>query len=204
MKQKHLVSLTAVLIGAALIGLAGWGFSRPAMASAERSDSQQLSYKAGRLHKTDDGRRGEKGKLDSHREGRDREQEDGHGTPSSGSTSTTAGATTTTVGATTTTVGATTTTARSTTTTTQATTTTTQPVTTTTQPPSTTSTTAINAAALFSSLCSSCHGGVQIRSTLTASDILTKITTGSMSGYVASLNPAQKSALATYVAGGGR
>ena len=204
MKKKRHVTLTVVLTAAALIGLAGWAYARPAVASPGHAGSEAGSFRAHRvldhgLHRL----KGEDGR--SRLEGREEESGDRED-----STATTGRVTTTTApGATTTTTQSTTTTTQpaATTTTTQATTTTTQPPsTTTTQPPSTTTTVAIDSAALFSTNCRSCHGpnGTPIGSSLTAAQILAKITTGSMSGYASSLSSAQKSALATYVAGGGR
>jgi mono/diheme cytochrome c family protein len=199
--------LAVVLIGMAVVGLAAWGFARPAVASAERARSEGKSF--GARHKAD-------GKLHrlagehafSRAEGRDEESDDHEsddresdesesdesgGSPTGGLTTTTiaeagAGATTTTTGATTTTTQA-------------------PATTTTTQAPATTTTTAINAASLFASLCARCHSpsGTQIRSSLTAVQISPYLDTGgSMSSYASSLDAAQKSALATYVAGGGR
>ena len=186
MKKKRYVTLAVVLTGAALVALAGWAYARPALASPRHSGSEAESIKVRRvvdhgLHrlKEEDGH--------SRFEGRDKESDD-----RDDSTTTTGRVTTTTA------VGATTTTIEPTTTTLPA------PTTTTTQPPSTTTTAAINAAALFSTYCSGCHGPTPISSSLTASQILTKITSGSMSGYASALSAAQKSALATYVAGGGR
>jgi hypothetical protein len=201
LKKKRYLALGAVLVGAAVVALASWGYARPADASPARAQSEQKSFNT--RNRADDGLRHlreEHGSL--HFEGRDNESDDrGDNTTSGGGVTTT-----TTAGSTTTTTGATTTTTQATTTTTQATTTTTQKTTTTTQPPITTTTTAaINAKPLFASYCS-CHtpGGTTIGSTLTAAQILTKITTGSMNGYASSLSSAQKSALANYVAGGGR
>ena len=216
MIKKTRLVMAVVLIGAAIAGLAAWGYARPAIASPERARSEGKFFGA-RNHAADELHRLKKEHGRSHSEGRDEESDDGESddresddrdgvTTTLGglTTATTAGATT--GGVTTTTTGATTTTTGATTTTTGATTTTTQrATTTTTQAPTTTSTTAINAAPLFSSLCASCHGanGRQITSTQ-AGSILTEITTGSMSGYASSLNSAQKTALANYVAGGGR
>jgi mono/diheme cytochrome c family protein len=214
LKKKRYITLAAVLVVAALVGLAGWGYARPALASAKGAHSERKSSDA--RNAAHDGLHRLKAEDDFfHFEGRDKEsgeESDDRGDSEAATgevtTTTTGGPTTTTTSGatTTTTVGATTTTtARATTTTTQATTTTTQATTTTTQPPATTTTTAaINAASLFSTYCRSCHGSTPISSTLTAAQILTKITTGSMSGYASSLTSAQRTALAGYVAGGGR
>ena len=213
MKKKRRLTLAVVLIGMAVVGLAAWGYARPAVASPGHARSEGKSFNA--RHDTADELHRLRREHDSSRsEGRDEESADresddrGDSTTGGVTTATTAGATTTTTGATTTTTGATTTTTGATTTTTGATTTTTpRATTTTTQAPATTTTTAINAASLFSTLCARCHGpsGTQIRSTLTASQISTYIGTGgSMSSYASSLNAAQKTALANYVAGGGR
>jgi mono/diheme cytochrome c family protein len=218
--KKRSLILAVVLIGAAVAGLAAWGYARPAIASPERARSEGKSF--GARNETADKLHGLKGRHGfSHSESRDEESDDRESddrddvtvtpgglttTTTAGATTTTTGATTATTGATTTTTGATTTTTGATTTTTGATTTTTQRATTTTTQ-ATTTTTAINAASLFSALCARCHGpsGTQIRSTLTASQISTYIGTGgSMSSYASSLNTAQKTALANYVAGGGR
>jgi mono/diheme cytochrome c family protein len=199
--------LAAVLIGMAVVGLAGWASARPAVASPESVKAAKKYFATrsdagGRVHRL----RGEHGSFRF--EVRDDESDDREFDDRGDSTSTTGGVTATTAGsgATTATTEATTTTTGATTTTTQATTATTQATTTTTQAPATTATTAIDAASLFSAYCVSCHdpSGVAIRTTLTAAQILTKITTGSMSSYASSLDSAHKTALANYVAGGGR
>jgi mono/diheme cytochrome c family protein len=212
--KKRRLMLAAVLIGMAVVGLAGWASARPAVASPESVKAAKKYFATrsdagGRVHRL----RGEHGSFRF--EVRDDESDDREFDDRGDSTSTTGGVTATTAGsgattatteATTTTTGATTTTTQAATTTTQATTATTQATTTTTQAPATTATTAIDAASLFSAYCVSCHdpSGVAIRTTLTAAQILTKITTGSMSSYASSLDSAHKTALANYVAGGGR
>jgi hypothetical protein len=189
MQKKHFLTLAAVLIGAALIGLAGWGFSRPAVASPGHgaSEGTSLGAKANDEERVTSGEHRYVRRSDRDERHDAEDPRDGHegddGDDDGDSTGAAPGGTTTTAGATTTTL---------------------QGTTTTTQAPATTSTTSINAAPLFSSLCASCHGPTPIRSTLTSAQILTTISTGSMSGYASSLNAAQLSALASYIAGGGR
>ena len=45
MKKKQYVTLAVVLIGAALIGIAGWAYAKPAAASPESSRSAQQTSK---------------------------------------------------------------------------------------------------------------------------------------------------------------
>ena len=211
MNKNRYLALAVVLIGAALIGLAGWGNARPAVASPERAQAEGKSFSvrndaADRLHRVG-GKHGFR-----HFKDRDNESDDGGSTTTTGrpTTVTTAGATTTTVRATTTTTQATTTTTlaptttttqAATTTTVRATTTTTQATTTTTQAPATTTTTAINGTPLFATYCRGCHGpnGTPIGSPPRASTLSSMI-----SSYAGSLSAAQKSALSAYVVGGGR
>jgi hypothetical protein len=56
MRHKRYLTLGVVLIGAALIGLAGWGYARPASASAERSDSEGRSQGVRAAEHTGSGR----------------------------------------------------------------------------------------------------------------------------------------------------
>jgi mono/diheme cytochrome c family protein len=212
MRHKRYLTLGVVLIGAAFIAVASWGYARPAAASAEHSDSERRSQDVRATEHTgseDAGSgyelRGMEAGQDSldiegqddesevEDQGEDVEIEDGEDESDEGGDLTTA------------TTGPTTpTTAEPTTTTTTAGAGATPP--TTAQPTTTTTAASVDAAALYAQYCAStsCHPN-GTPSGLPTSQVASAIAGGvpGMPGFSGVLMPNQITALATYVSAGG-
>jgi hypothetical protein len=209
MRHKRYLTLGVVLIGAALIGLAGWGYARPAAASAERSESEGRTQgvRATEHTRSEDAGsgyelRGTEASQDSldfegededsvnedQGEDFDTEDRDEESDEDDGLSTTTSGPTppTTAEPTTTTTVGAT------------------PPPTA--EPTTTTTAASVGAAALYAQYCASatCHPN-GAPSGLTTADIASAITSGvpGMPGFSGVLTPNQITDLATYVSAGG-